>query len=104
MEFCEFTFDDYIKKCSIDDKFDILQQLAEGVHFLNIEKKIIIRDLKIGNLMVKKRKTIGDKDKLKFIDLDTLKNSNDKLGDTFHYIGSSTPLYCPPEILMDPSL
>ena len=53
MEYCECTFDDYIKKCSIDDKFDILQQLAEGVHFLNIEKKIIIRDLKIANLMVK---------------------------------------------------
>ena len=57
MEYCECTFDSYIRKCSIDDKLDILQQLIEGVYFLNIEKNIIIRDLKVANLMIKLRKT-----------------------------------------------
>ena len=53
--------------------------------------------------MVKRKKTIEDKDKLKFIDLETLKGQNINNQYDESELGSSTPYYCPPEILTEKS-
>ena len=65
---------------------------------MNIEKKIILRDLKTDNLMVKEKKTPQEKNKLKFIDLETIKDSNINLSQSITYC--STPMFSPPEFLM----
>ena len=50
--------------------------------------------------MVKEKRNSQEKDQLKFIDLETIKDQTFNLTQS-KMLGSSTPIFCPPEFLLN---
>lgn len=91
MELAEGCVQDKIKTMSQEDAFKYFKQIAEGLHYLHVEKDIIHRDLKPGNILL-------NGEECKICDLGVSKKMTQEYTKLSNTQGFGTVPYLPPEV------